>query len=1294
MMCDVMPTISEDSSSQRGSISSYGDDPNLEQLMVSMLDERDRLMETLREAQDNQLIAEHRADELEKDREMLQKQLSTSQPKELATLTKEVNQMREILLEKDEEINELKAERNNTRLLLEHLECLVSRHERSLRMTVVKRQASSPAGVSSEVEVLKALKSLFEHHKALDEKVRERLRVALERVATLEEELDKSNQEKFMLKKQFANTQGSVSTSTTEEALNEANRLLSNGSIDSEDGVKKIIHLQEALDKQNHELSQALLQTKTLSSRVGELEESLSMSQKDAIKAHGDSQKHLRDFKESIAQKNDMEERIATLEKRYLNAQREAASLHELNDKLEAQLANRESSVKQLDEKMKTMQEKLEYSEQKLTQSLRKAEALPTVEAELAERMAALSQFVSWIHDSVEDDHTLHSFAEERQGSTEEKLKQLRNELEECKQELERARDREKMNEDHNKRLSSTVDKLLTESNERLQLHLKERMSALDDKNSLSTELEKLKRLLEEKDLERCQAVEERQKLRIELQSMREKFMDAPKLGLNKPPPQAVPDVVMANSGQGDGSRINRRDQKGRTQALHEDPFKIHTLNEQEWEKAEQANVLANIAHAFDSDSATSAPQTEDEAESVYSAADLFAPQGQTDAQTLAALLQEQLDAINNEIRLIQEEKSTTEQRAEELEHHVGSMDNIDMYSNTSSRQRFWSPEPRSLTRSLPGSMVMPIDHERRSPPSSGQSTPKMARRLEMHQQSSLGHHSFSQPHIPMVGAHVSDVDARRGYESEGEEHRQQEPVWELRKKPGAQSQEIPSIRCEPSPPVSPRTQQLERIAASIQAHGLEEENRRGSYESGGSTPTPSPHSSTTSSQDSIHKQLSKKPNTGIKTSLGRIFGKKEKEKMGLNARGKEGDSDKAHFSEDSGAPDSLGSNLGQRDNDRRRKKKHELLAEAVKAGTPFALWNGPTVVAWLELWVGMPAWYVAACRANVKSGAIMSALSDTEIQREIGISNPLHRLKLRLAIQEMVSLTSPSAPPTSRTTLAFGEMNHEWIGNEWLPSLGLPQYRSTYMECLVDARMLDHLNKKDLRSQLKMVDSFHRHSFQCGILCLKKVNYDRRELSKRREESANETKDVLVWTNERVIKWVVSIGLREYANNLVESGVHGALLSLDETYDSVALALALQIPTQNSQARQCLEREFNNLISAGTDRRMEEADVGKFKRGPSWRRMFKSKETAPQRGKEKIPLEMSAMPEPVDPYSSVPPPLSPGGRPQAGPGTPVASGSSKSQTSSPTNTLNQRPSGGSATTSPIQGSNVRTYSC
>lgn len=59
---------------------------------------------------------------------------------------------------------------------------------------------------------------------------------------------------------------------------------------------------------------------------------------------------------------------------------------------------------------------------------------------------------------------------------------------------------------------------------------------------------------------------------------------------------------------------------------------------------------------------------------------------------------------------------------------------------------------------------------------------------------------------------------------------------------------------------------------------------------------------------------------------------------------------------------------------------------------------------------------------------------------------------------------------------------------------------------------------------------------------------------------------DVLVWSNERVIRWVQSIGLRDYANILLESGVHGALVALDDNFDYSSLALLLQIPTQNTQ--------------------------------------------------------------------------------------------------------------------------------
>ncbi|XP_045414181.1 liprin-alpha-1 isoform X5 [Lemur catta] len=1148
MMCEVMPTISEaegppggSGSHGSGSPSQPDADSHFEQLMVSMLEERDRLLDTLRETQETLALTQGKLHEVGHERDSLQRQLNTALPQEFAALTKELNVCREQLLEREEEIAELKAERNNTRLLLEHLECLVSRHERSLRMTVVKRQAQSPAGVSSEVEVLKALKSLFEHHKALDEKVRERLRVALERCSLLEEELGATHKELMILKEQNNQkktlTDGVVDINHEQESTPSTNgKRSSDGSLSHEEDLAKVLELQETISKQSREQSQMKERLAALSSHVAELEEDLDTARKDLIKSEEMNTKLQRDVREAMAQKEDMEERITTLEKRYLAAQREATSVHDLNDKLENEIANKDSIHRQTEDKNRQLQERLELAEQKLQQTLRKAETLPEVEAELAQRVAALSK------------------AEERHGNIEERLRQMEAQLEEKNQELQRARQREKMNEEHNKRLSDTVDKLLSESNERLQLHLKERMAALEDKNSLLREVENAKKQLEETQHDKDQLVLNIEALRAELDQMR---LRGASLHHGRPHLGSVPDfrfpVADGHADSYSTSAVLRRPQKGRLAALREEPSKVQTLNEQDWERAQQASVLANVAQAFESDVDVS--DGEDDRDTLLSSVDLLSPSGQADAQTLAMMLQEQLDAINKEIRLIQEEKENTEQRAEEIESRVGSgsLDNLGRFRSMSSIP----PYPAS---SLAGS----------SPPGSGRSTP---RRI---------------PHSPAREVDRLGIMTLLPYSRE-----------EVR-------DDKTTIKCETSPPASPGSLRLDRPQKGA-LHTVSHEDIRDMRNSTGSQDGPvSNPSSSNSSQDSLHKAPKKK---GIKSSIGRLFGKKEKGRPGPAGKAaleQAGVSETENSSQDALGLSKLG---GQAEKNRKLQKKHELLEEARRQGLPFAQWDGPTVVVWLELWVGMPAWYVAACRANVKSGAIMSALSDTEIQREIGISNPLHRLKLRLAIQEIMSLTSPSAPATSRTTLAYGDMNHEWIGNEWLPSLGLPQYRSYFMECLVDARMLDHLTKKDLRGQLKMVDSFHRNSFQCGIMCLRRLNYDRKELERKREESQNEIKDVLVWSNDRVIRWILSIGLKEYANNLIESGVHGALLALDETFDFNALALLLQIPTQNTQARAVLEREFNNLLVMGTDRRFDEDDDKSFRRAPSWRKKFRPKD-------------------------------------------------------------------------------------
>ncbi|XP_069416153.1 liprin-alpha-1-like [Ovis canadensis] len=296
--------------------------------------------------------------------------LEAERPEELATSTEELNICREQLLAREEEIALLNAERNNIMLLMEHLEWRVSQYIPSLQTTAGKWQAQSPDGMTNELEVLKLLKSLFEHHKALDKK------------RTRDEDL------------------------------------------------AQVIELQDIIEKKSREQREMRDRLAALSAHVTELEKDLDTARKDLLKSKEANVKLQQDVREAMAQKEDMEKRITTLEKRYLAAQCKAISVHNLHDKLENEIANKDSMHRQKEDKDRQLQECLELAEQKLQQMLTE------VVAELTPRVAVLSE----------------------------------------------AKQREKMNEEHNEHSSDTVDKLLSVSDERLQLHLKERMAALEDK--------------------------------------------------------------------------------------------------------------------------------------------------------------------------------------------------------------------------------------------------------------------------------------------------------------------------------------------------------------------------------------------------------------------------------------------------------------------------------------------------------------------------------------------------------------------------------------------------------------------------------------------------------------------------------------------------------------------------------------------------------------------------------------------------------------------------------------------
>uniref|UniRef100_A0A8P4KN25 SAM domain-containing protein n=1 Tax=Dicentrarchus labrax TaxID=13489 RepID=A0A8P4KN25_DICLA len=234
----------------------------------------------------------------------------------------------------------------------------------------------------------------------------------------------------------------------------------------------------------------------------------------------------------------------------------------------------------------------------------------------------------------------------------------------------------------------------------------------------------------------------------------------------------------------------------------------------------------------------------------------------------------------------------------------------------------------------------------------------------------------------------------------------------------------------------------------------------------------------------------------------------------------------------------------------------------------PLSKWSAEQVCDWLEE-IGLGQYGILA-RHWVTGGQTLLSATPQDLERELAMKNPLHRKKLQLAIKTL----SSKQPEKS------AELDYVWV-TRWLDDIGLPQYKDQFNDGRVDGQMLQYLTVNDLLF-LKVTSQLHHLSVKCAIHVLH-VNKFHPNCLKRRPGNENQCtpSEVVQWSNHRVMEWLRSVDLAEYAPNLRGSGVHGGLVMLEPRFNSDTLAMLLNIPPQKTLLRRHLTTNFNSLVGA-----------------------------------------------------------------------------------------------------------------
>ncbi|XP_063044550.1 liprin-beta-2 isoform X10 [Engraulis encrasicolus] len=255
--------------------------------------------------------------------------------------------------------------------------------------------------------------------------------------------------------------------------------------------------------------------------------------------------------------------------------------------------------------------------------------------------------------------------------------------------------------------------------------------------------------------------------------------------------------------------------------------------------------------------------------------------------------------------------------------------------------------------------------------------------------------------------------------------------------------------------------------------------------------------------------------------------------------------------------------------------------ASAVRdKNTPFSKWTKEQVCGWLEDY-GLGQ-YVNLTRQWVENGQTLLSATPQEMEKEMGIKHPLHRKKLQLALRSY----------SNKVMEKSSELDHIWV-TRWLDDIGLPQYKDQFHEARVDGRMLQYLTVNDLLF-LKVTSQLHHLSIKCAIHVLHVNKFNPSCLRRRPGDevsvlSNTSPSEVVQWSNHRVMEWLRSVDLAEYAPNLRGSGVHGGLIILEPRFSSETLAMLLNIPPQKTLLRRHLATNFSALV--GTQAQQEKRE-------------------------------------------------------------------------------------------------------